>query len=76
MESTIPSVSELSSVAEQWCRRLAQRLGHAMLLRKRELHRLVEFRPVERIHRRGQPTSWILVAGLFGNARSEEAEAG
>jgi hypothetical protein len=32
---------KLSSFAEEFFRRLAQRLGHAMLLRKGELHRLV-----------------------------------
>ena len=34
---------ELSDFAEEFFRRLADRLGHAMLLRKGELHRLVEF---------------------------------
>ena len=34
---------KLSDFAEEFFRRLAQRLGHAMLLRKGELHRLVRF---------------------------------
>ena len=34
---------KLSSFAEEFFRRLAQRLGHAMLLRKGELHQLVRF---------------------------------
>ena len=34
---------KLSDFAEEFFRRLAARLGHAMLLRKGELHRLVEF---------------------------------
>ena len=34
---------KLSEFAEEFFRRLADRLGHAMLLRKGELHRLVEF---------------------------------
>ena len=34
---------KLSSFAEEFFRRLADRLGHAMLLRKGELHRLVDF---------------------------------
>ena len=34
---------KLSGFAEEFFRRLADRLGHAMLLRKGELHRLVEF---------------------------------
>ena len=34
---------KLSDFAEEFFRRLAERLGHAMLLRKGELHRLVDF---------------------------------
>lgn len=34
---------KLSDFAEEFYRRLAQKLGHAMLLRKGELHRLVRF---------------------------------
>jgi hypothetical protein len=34
---------KLSDFAEEFFRRLAQKLGHAMLLRKGELHRLVRF---------------------------------
>ena len=34
---------KLSDLAEEFFRRLADRLGHAMLLRKGDLHRLVEF---------------------------------
>lgn len=34
---------KLSDFAEEFFRRLADRLGHAMLLRKGDLHRLVEF---------------------------------
>ncbi len=34
---------KLSDFAEAFFRRLAARLGHAMLLRKRDLHRLVDF---------------------------------
>ena len=34
---------KLSDFAEEFFRRLADRLGHAMLLRKGELHRLIEF---------------------------------
>ena len=34
---------KLSDFAEEFFRRLAQKLGHAMLLRKGELHRLVHF---------------------------------
>ena len=34
---------KLSEFAEEFFRRLADRLGHPMLLRKGELHRLIEF---------------------------------
>ena len=34
---------KLSDFAEEFFRRLADRLGHAMLLRKRDLHQLVDF---------------------------------
>ena len=34
---------KLSDFAEEFFRRLAHKLGHAMLLRKGELHRLVHF---------------------------------
>ncbi len=34
---------KMSDFAEEFFRRLAQRLGHAMLLRKGELHRLVAY---------------------------------
>lgn len=34
---------KLGDLAEEFFRRLAERLGHAMLLRKGELHRLVRF---------------------------------
>lgn len=40
---------KLSDFAEEFFRRLAARLGHAMLLRKRDLHRLVAFMEMEAI---------------------------
>ncbi|MDE0447907.1 MAG: AAA family ATPase [Spirochaetaceae bacterium] len=66
---------KLSSFAEEFFRRLAQRLGHAMLLRKGELHRLVEFLPVERIPEE-VAGKLDLVADLFAGARSGETETG
>ena len=66
---------KLSSFAEEFFRRLAQRLGHAMLLRKGELHRLVEYLPVERIPEE-VAGKLDLVADLFAGARSEETETG
>ena len=62
---------KLSTFAEQFFRRLAQRLGHAMLLRKGELHRLVEYLPVERIPEE-VADKLDLVAHLFANAPCEE----
>ena len=66
---------KLSSFAEEFFRRLAQRLGHAMLLRKGELHRLVEYLPVERIPEE-VAGKLDLVADLFAGARSVETETG
>lgn len=40
---------KLSDFAEEFFRRLAEKLSHAMLLRKRDLHRLVEFMDVDTI---------------------------
>ncbi len=40
---------KLSDFAEEFFRRLADRLGHAMLLRKRDLHRLVDFMDADAI---------------------------
>ena len=64
---------KLSTFAEQFFRRLAQRLGHAMVLRKGELHRLVAFLPVERIPDE-VADKLDLVADLFASARCEETE--
>ena len=62
---------KLSSFAEGFFRRLAERLGHAMVLRKGELSRLVEFLPVERIPNEVS-NKLDLLAELFAGARSEE----
>ena len=58
---------KLSDFAEEFFRRLAARLGHAMLLRKRDLHRLVDFVEVDAI---GEEVSekLELLADLFGKA--------
>ena len=40
---------KLSDFAEEFFRRLADKLGHAMLLRKRDLHRLVNFMDAEAV---------------------------
>ena len=62
---------KLSAFAEEFFRRLAERLGHAMLLRKGELHRLVDYLPAEEIAEEVS-VKLDLVSGLFTNARSEE----
>ena len=62
---------KLSAFAEEFFRRLAERLGHAMLLRKGELHRLVDYLPAEEIAEE-VGVKLDLVSGLFTNARPEE----
>ena len=66
---------KLSTFAEHFFRCLAERLGHAMLLRKGELHRLVDHLPGERIPEE-VAEKLDLIADLFAHARSEEAETG
>ena len=63
---------KLSSFAEEFFRRLAAALGHAMLLRKGELYRLVGYLPVDRIPDEVSE-KLDLLAGLFAGARSEES---
>ena len=65
---------KLSSFAEEFFRRLADRLGHAMLLRNGELYRLVDYLPVDRIPDEVSE-KLDLLAGLFAGARSEESES-
>ena len=65
---------KLSSFAEEFFRRLAAVLGHAMLLRKGELYRLVDYLPVDRIPDEVSE-KLDLLAGLFAGARSEEFES-
>ena len=62
---------KLSAFAEDFFRRLAERLGHAMLLRKGELYRLVDFMPDDRMP--DEVTVKLdMIEDLFANARSEE----
>ena len=62
---------KLSAFAEDYFRRLAERLGHAMLLRKGELYRLVDFLPVGEIPEEVTAKLDLLVE-LFTSARPEE----
>ena len=62
---------KLGDFAEEFFRRLADRLGHAMLLRKGELHRLVDFADPESIP--DEVTEKLdLLAGLFATAEPGE----
>ena len=62
---------KLSIFAEDFFRRLAERFGHAMLLRKGELYRLVDFLPADEIA--GEVGVKLDMLGdLFAAARPEE----
>jgi ABC-type branched-subunit amino acid transport system ATPase component len=62
---------KLSDFAEEFFRRLADRLGHAMLLRKGELHRLVDFVDPKRIPEEVSE-KLNLLASLFAKAKPGE----
>ena len=62
---------KLSDFAENFFRRLADRLGHAMLLRKGELYRLVDFMSNDEVPEE-VATKLDLLEDLFRNARPEE----
>jgi len=62
---------KLSDFAEEFFRRLAELLGHAMLLRKGELYRLVEFVDPHRIPEEVSE-KLNLLAALFAQARPGE----
>lgn len=61
---------KLSDFAEEFFRRLAHRLSHAMLLRKGELHRLVPFADPKSISREVSE-KLDLLAQLFAEAKPE-----
>lgn len=62
---------KLSGFAEDFFRRLAERLGHAMLLRKGEFYRLVDFLPVDEVPE--EVTAKLdLLRDLFTGAHAEE----
>ena len=65
---------KLSDFAEEFFRRLADKLGHAMLLRKRDLHRLVDFMDPEAIPEEVSEKLGFLVQ-LFAGARSSDTTA-
>ena len=62
---------KLSDFAEDFFRRLADRLGHAMLLRKRELYRLVDFMPNDELPEE-VAAKLDLLEDLFRRARPEK----
>ena len=62
---------KLSAFAEDFFRRLAERLGHAMLLRKGELYRLVDFMSDDEVPEE-VATKLDLLEDLFTNAQPEE----
>lgn len=62
---------KLSTFAEEYFRRLAERLGHAMLLRKGELYRLVDFLAADEIDDE-LSVKLDLLRDLFAAARPEE----
>ena len=64
---------KLSSFAEEFFRRLADGLGHAMLLRKSDLYRLVDHLPADRVP--GEVSEKLdLLADLFASARPDETD--
>ena len=60
-----PEGRKLSDFAEEFFRRLAGELGHAMLLRKRDLHRLVDFMDADAVAEEVSEKLELL-AELFG----------
>ena len=64
---------KLSDFAEEFFRRLADRLGHAMLLRKRDLHRLVHFMDAEAVAEEVSEKLELLVALFRGASGSGES---
>ena len=64
---------KLSDFAEEFFRRLADRLGHAMLLRKRDLHRLVDFMDAEAIADEVSEKLELLAELFAGTSGSEES---
>lgn len=64
---------KLSTFAEEYFRRLAQRIGGSMLLRKGELHRLVEFVPPESIAAEVREKLDLLTAVFPSTPQSDDA---
>ena len=64
---------KLSDFAEEFFRRLADKLGHAMLLRKRDLHRLVNFMEAEAVAEEVSEKLGLLVDLFQGASGSGES---
>lgn len=61
----------MSPRTEEFFRRLAEKLGHAMLLRKRDLHRLVDFIDADCVAEEVSEKLGLLV-DLFAGASGRE----
>ena len=64
---------KLSDFAEEFFRRLADKLGHAMLLRKRDLHRLVDFMDAEAIAEEVSEKLGLLAELFAGTSGSDQS---
>jgi len=67
---------KLSSVAEEYFRRLAQRVGGSMLLKKGELHQLIPFSQLSPASESEVRTKLDLLLQLFEPAQQHEETAG
>ena len=65
--------AQLSDFAEEFFRRLADKLGHAMLLRKRDLHRLVDFMDAEAVAEEVSEKLELLADLFAGTSGSDQA---
>ena len=62
---------KLSDFADEFFRRLADKLSHTMLLRKRDLHRIVEFMDAEAVPEEVSEKLGLLVKLFAGTSGSD-----